>query len=141
MIFVELDKEWFHKEFEKDPMEHEYEDEPYLQFVDTLFNELQTSERGFEYRKVKIQYPDGSQSLIAEESTKYADKDIVIYDFELNIWKHRFVIGIHHKTADGLQLLDSLLTTMRQHPSFMEINQDLVLVGEVNDVPHCLTCG
>lgn len=141
MLFIELNREWFENEFENNQDKYEYADEPYSRFVDSLFEELQTSERGFEQRMVKIQYPDGSQSMIADEATKYADDDLIIYDFEGHIWKHRYVVGMHHKNMQGLELLNTLLIKLKEHPSYMEVNQNLVLLGEVSDEPRCMTCG
>lgn len=142
MIFIEFDTAWFINEFESKPTEYEYEDEPYSRFVDSLFYDLIKKEEKEPVQKIVLmQYPDGSRLMLPDEVTKYSDKDFVFFDFELNVWKHRYTLGFRHKTVEGLQILDEVLAIAKQHPAYIGKNAELLLVGEKSDEPMCYTCG
>lgn len=141
MLFIEFDKGWFDNEYDQFEDRYEFSDQPYSQLVDKAFDVIQVSSNGITPAKVKLQYPDGSQLLLADEVIKYKDNDLVFYDFEGHVWRHRYVIGLHHKTEEGLKIVDEILTMLREHPAFMEINPSIVLMGEVGNAQHCVTCG
>lgn len=139
-IFIELEKEWFDTQSENDG--YTFEDEAYSQYLDTVTIDLDMYLNRYNSMtavSAKLHYPDGTQSLIPDVS-KLKDDDVLVYDFEQSVWKHRYVIAIKPRTDEGKKRVEDVLKKIKRHPAFSQINKSLVLVGEVSRDEQCPTC-
>ncbi|WP_121616838.1 hypothetical protein [Virgibacillus halodenitrificans] len=61
---------------------------------------------------------------IIEQYWKAESEDVIVLDFENNIFKHRYTITFIPKTLKGLYMISSYLLSIQEKQWFMEINTD-----------------
>lgn len=121
--FEEWEKQWL----EEHPSE-KVEPKRYYDFYDELIEGILGYFQldGFENHDYDTDTPlyYVSFDYKIEQYWKAENEDVIIWDFEGNMYKHRYTITFSPKTLKGLHLISSYLLSIQEEEWFMEINTD-----------------
>lgn len=120
--------EWEEKWLEKNP--NAIEPKRYFDFYDDITHQIQEHFKldGFKYHgydtEEPLHYVNFDDRI--EQYWKAENEDVIVWDFESNLFKHRYTITFSAKTLKGLYLISSYLLSILEEDWFMEINTDIV---------------
>lgn len=107
---------------------------------DLLDKHTESNVSTFEEVHCVVRYPNGSTKHLDDSITRYADDNIVLYNYEEKIDPEHFILSIQGKTVDGHKQMQHILDDIRRHPAYRGRITEMVLVGIKNDQPQCIPC-
>lgn len=136
--FFELDVKWFEENYEANSKN--YPNDLYVDFINEIIKSLKINTNNGKQVRLNIQCGASIQLLI--DASKNSTKDILFYDLDNNVWKHRYTFMIRPLTEQGVKLLNKTYSKkIQKSKSFVEINNNIQLVGEIyEDEEQCSTC-